>query len=247
MKRKLFPIASILILILLTQNLLAQTTPSATPQTTPTKTKAVQTKRWRRPAVTAPATARPITARPAAVKVDTAKNTDFSLNGQYQFLLSKSRSVNGYKLINPFRLSTVWKSAQDTLRKERAELKKLRATAAAQAQSISVLRGEVKSNELEVNATNAKVDEINFLGISFTKSSFTLMMWSIVGVLAAALAIVIARSGKSILEAKHRTQLYEELSTEYQAFKVKANEKERKLARELQDERNKLDELTGRG
>ncbi|RZK72443.1 MAG: hypothetical protein EOO92_19835, partial [Pedobacter sp.] len=60
------------------------------------------------------------------------------------------------------------------------------------------------------------------------------------------LIIVIARSGKSITEAKHRTQLYNEVADEYQAYKAKSVEKERKLARELQDERNKLDELNGR-
>ncbi|MNR57583.1 hypothetical protein D3C85_1783930 [compost metagenome] len=58
--------------------------------------------------------------------------------------------------------------------------------------------------------------------------------------------IVIARSAKNIKEAKHRTQLYNEVADEYQGYKSKAVEKERKLARELQDERNKLDELNGR-
>jgi hypothetical protein len=41
--------------------------------------------------------------------------------------------------------------------------------------------------------------------------------------------------------------LYNELDEEYKAYKVKSNEKEKKLARELQTERNKLDELLGRG
>jgi len=61
------------------------------------------------------------------------------------------------------------------------------------------------------------------------------------------LAIIILRSAKHIHEAKYRSTLYDEISQEYQNYKVKANDKEKKLARELQDERNKLDELKNRG
>ena len=47
--------------------------------------------------------------------------------------------------------------------------------------------------------------------------------------------------------AKYRTELYDEISNEYQSYKSRTNEKEKKLARELQDERNKLEEYKTRG
>ena len=247
MKRKLFPLASILFLVLFAQNLVAQTQPAATnPQQVPAKAKPITQKKWSSAARQKPVAAGQTAVAPATARVDTVKNTDFSLNGQYQFLLSKSRSINGYKLVNPYRLTAVWKSVTDTLVKERAELIKLKAKVAAQEKTIGSLQTEVKGNETEVNNTNAKIDEINFLGLSFTKSTYNTIVWSIVGILAIALFVVIARSAKNITEAKHRTQLYEEVSAEYQAFKAKSVEKERKLARELQDERNKLDELNSK-
>jgi hypothetical protein len=73
------------------------------------------------------------------------------------------------------------------------------------------------------------------------------MMWGLVIVFGLTAAIVIARSGAHSREAKYRIKLYNELDEEYKAYKVKSNEKEKKLARELQTERNKLDELLGRG
>lgn len=185
--------------------------------------------------------------RQAYQRVDTVKNTDFSLNGQYQFLLSRSRSVNGYKLMNPFRLNAVWKSVTDTVAKARTELSKARAMIAAQADTIKTLRSTVKGSELEVKDTEAKMDEINILGLSVSKGTYNLIVWSIILVLALALFIVIARSAKNINEAKHRTQLYDEISAEYQSYKAKASEKERKLARELQDERNIVEELKNKG
>jgi len=248
MKRKLFPLASILFLVLFAQNLVAQTQPATTnPQQVPVKAKPVPTKKWSSVARKKPIVAGQTPVAPATtVRVDTVKNTDFSLNGQYQFLLSRSRSINGYKLVNPYRLTAVWKSVTDTLAKERAEFVKLKAKVVAQEKTIGGLQTEVKGNETEANNTNAKIDEINFLGLSFTKSTYNTIVWSIVGVLAIALFVVIARSAKNITEAKHRTQLYEEVSAEYQAFKAKSVEKERKLARELQDERNKLDDLNSK-
>ena len=64
--------------------------------------------------------------------------------------------------------------------------------------------------------------------------------------LAAGLAIVICQSGKYRKAATYRTQLYQEVADEFQAHKVKAKDKEMKLARELQDERNKWDDARGR-
>ena len=230
MKQKLF----ILIFIFFAQNLLAQTAvkPSSSKSTIQPNTKSAQ----------------PYTKKPSTYfRIDTAKNTDPSLRGQYQFMLSRSKSINGYKLINPTRLSSLWQSVTDTIRKERIELTKDRSKIVEQQQTITNLQTEVSGKESSLNDSNAKLDEINFLGISFTKGSYQMMVWSIIIILALALFVVIARSTKNILEAKHRTQLYDEISSEYQAYKSKANEQQRKLARELQDERNIIEEMKNKG
>lgn len=179
--------------------------------------------------------------------IDTVKNTDFSLQGQYRFLLSRSRTSYGSKLINPVRLDALWKSVNDTLRKERASLKNASIKVKEQEKEIANLKTEVSGKENSLNETNAKADEISFLGISFTKGTYNALVWSIIGILAIALFVVIARSTKSILDAKHKSQLYDEISAEYQAYKTKSNEQQRKLARELQDERNAMEELRTRG
>lgn len=178
---------------------------------------------------------------------DTVKNTDFSLSGQYNFMLSRSKSLNGYKLINPTRLSSVWKSVNDTLRKERAQLKDALSKIKQQTSSISGLKSNIEEKENTITDVNEKLDEISFLGIGVNKGTYNVIVWSIIVILAVALFVVVARSAKNISEAKHRTQLYDEINTEYQAYKAKANEKERKLARELQDERNAMEELRSRG
>lgn len=178
---------------------------------------------------------------------DTVKNTDPTLNGQYRFMLSRTRtSADGYKMVAGYRLDQLWKSVGDTLRKERAEKKSIQQKLTEQEKTVSYLKTEISGKDASITENTNKVNEIRFLGIPFEKGTYNIIVWSIIGVLALALIIVIARSGKSITEARHRTQLYNEVADEYQAFKAKSVEKERKLARELQDERNKLDELNGR-
>ena len=183
----------------------------------------------------------------AQVSLKDSVTIDPSLQGQYQLMLSKSKTLNGYKLINPSRLSQFWKNVRDTIRTERTKSTTAQQKIATLEKGVSGLKSEISGTESSLAATNAKMDQISFLGIAFSKSSYNMIVWTIIIVLALLLTIIFIRSAKSVQEAKYRTGLYEEVSQEYQAYKVKANDKEKKLARELQDERNKMDELKNRG
>jgi hypothetical protein len=177
---------------------------------------------------------------------DTSK-PDPSLRGKYQEIISKSKTINGYKLVNPARLSSLWKGISDTLATEKKQLRIAKSTIVEQQKTISSLKTQIEGNVTSIANTNAKMDEITFLGISFNKSTYNTIVWTLIIILAIALAIIVFRSAKLLHEAKYRTGLYDEVAQEYQNYKTKANDKEKKLARELQDERNKLEELRSRG
>ncbi len=201
------------------------------------------------PAVPVPAGSKPVATpvkyayvkQPRATAADSALAKDKSLNGQYKYLLTKL-----YHYQEPL-ASALWKNMRDTLNTERTKLKEAQAKLAAQTNDISTLKTDVDAKTQTLSESNAKRDEINLLGIHFTKATYNLVMWGLVLVFGLAAVIVIARSGAHSREAKYRIKLYNELDEEYKTYKAKANEKEKKLARELQTERNKLDELLGRG
>ncbi|WP_413669734.1 hypothetical protein ACEN9X_07260 [Mucilaginibacter sp. Mucisp86] len=193
------------------------------------------------PAVTPPQPAKPVYAQPRATAADSALQKDKSLNGQYQYLLSKL-----YHYQQPL-VAALWKNMKDTLNTERRQLKEAKASLAEQGKNVENLKSDATNKEQALNESNAKRDEISLLGIPFTKATYNLVMWGLVIVFGVVAVIVIARSGAHSREAKYRIKLYEELDEEYKTYKAKANEKEKKLARELQTERNKLDELLGRG
>lgn len=177
------------------------------------------------------------TPAPTTVITQQPVPVDKSLNAQYQDLLTK---VYGYQ--KPF-VSALWKNVTDTINSNRRKLKEAQATITTQAQTIKDLEGDVTEKEESL----AVADSISLLGAAMPKSTYNLIMWGLVIVVGAIAAIVIARSGSNKREASYRTQLYNELEEEFKAYKSKANEKEKKLARELQTERNKVDELMGRG
>jgi len=186
-------------------------------------------------AVTAPVQQRPV------APVQPAAPVDKSLRGQYQYLLTKV-----YNYQQPL-VAALFKNYSDTLHVTRKQLTEAKATLAEQTKTIDTLKASAATKDQSLAQSKAKVDEVSLLGVPLSKSTYNLIMWGLVigfGVIA---AIVIARSGSHSREASYRIKLYNELEEEYKAYKTKANEKEKKLARELQTERNKNDELTGKG
>ncbi len=163
--------------------------------------------------------------------------TDKSLNGQYSFLLTKV-----YHYQQPF-LSAFWKSASDTLKFYRQKQNEANSKLARQNKIIDSLKAQVTNKD---EALSTKVEEITFLGIQMPLSTYNIITWGLVIAFALTALIVISNSGRSRHEAKYRTSLYNELEEEFKTFKTKANDKEKKLARELQTERNKLEELLGK-
>jgi len=183
----------------------------------------------------------PAPVKPAFVPPNPADLKGKKLSDQYQYVISKV-----YHYQQPL-IGAFWKNMVDTLNTERKQLKAAQEKLGVLNKSVSTLQADTASKQQTIKASTERADSINFLGISLSKSVYNVTMLGLVGALALALIIVIATTAKHKHEARYRTSLYEELEEEYKNYKAKANEKEKKLARELQTERNKLDELLGRG
>jgi len=175
-----------------------------------------------------------------------AQKPGTTLARQYQDVVMRSGSYQGFKEIRQDKLDLFWKNISDTLARERALKNEANARIQGSAQSVDQSKIELESVKKQLEESKASVNQINLLGMPMEKSTYSLVMWSIAVLLAAALTFAIYRSNSSLKETRYRTDLYNELSEEFQKHKVNANEKEKKLARELQTERNRIAELTGR-
>ena len=195
--------------------------------------------RYHRPQATAPQQT-PVNNDSASLKdqIDPTQLNSKSLNAQYVYLLSKT-----YHYQQPL-ITAFWKSVSDSIKLIRSQAKGIQAGVN---HTVDSLKASVRAKEQTLTESIAKNDSISLLGIDMSKGTYSMIMICIIVALGVALAIVIGTTAKHKYEAKHRTELYEEIEEDYRNFKAKANEKEKKLARELQTERNKLDELLGRG
>lgn len=201
------------------------------------------------PATTTPATATPAntpaaaqgTPQQPAAYTTTPISTDKSLGGQYQYVLTKI-----YHYQQPM-IAALWHNINDTLKLANTKFKDANTKVLAQSKVIDSLQKDIKTKQQAIDDASNSRDEIGLLGIPLSKTAYNLLMWGLVLGLGVVLLVVILKTTGNSREAKYRTKLYEELSEEFQAYKAKANEKEKKLARELQTERNKVDELMGRG
>ena len=175
-----------------------------------------------------------------------AQKPGTTLAKQYRDVVMRSGSYQGFKEIRQDKLELFWKNISDTLARERALKNEANARIQGSAQSVEQSKIELDSVKKQLEESKASVNQVNLLGMPLEKSTYSMVMWSIAALLAAALAFAIYRSKSSLKEASYRTGLYNDLSEEFQKHKVNANEKEKKLARELQTERNRVAELTGR-
>jgi len=196
---------------------------------------------------TPPPVAKQVQARPAPTfrfrkptHEDTLLMRDKSISGQYKYLLTKV-----YHMQEPF-VTSFYKNMRDTINADRKKLQEAEAKLAAATKTTTDLQSNVSEKEKSLEQSNARVNAINLLGLYIDKGVYNLIMWGLVIALGLTAAIVIYRSGSFSREARYRINLYNELEEEFKNYKAKANEKEKKLARELQTERNKVDELMGR-
>lgn len=186
-----------------------------------------------------PVKVNPVNQIPQPVTGQIAVSTDKSIGGQYQFIMGKV-----YHYQQPM-IATFYKSVQDSLRIQRTNLAAIKNKLSAQTKNLTTLQTDVNSKEQSLNETNAQANSISFLGMPVAKATYNTIMWGLVIALGALAAAVIFLSGSARREAHYRTKLYNDLEEEYKGYKTKANEKEKKMSRDLQTVRNKLEEITG--
>jgi hypothetical protein len=176
----------------------------------------------------------------AETQVPAPAANDNSLNAQYL------RLVDRFSPRQEALISVFWKNALDTLTATRNKLKAAEGKPVIQNKPVDSVAKEQNVEEKPAPVTSVRVERINLFGIELSKTAYNLIVWGLVLIFGLTTFIVIARSGSYSREAKYRIQLYSELEDEFKAYKAKANDKEIKLARELQTERNKLDDLLGK-
>lgn len=171
-----------------------------------------------------------------------AQDTNSGLNPveeDFTNLIEKSNDYQGYKVIDYNELITLKNKTGQYFSTLNEDIIAQKNTIDQQQDQINQLEKDLEATKLDLERVNADKDVITFLGMPFSKGGYMAFMWGIVAILVLALLFFIFRYKQShahTVEARNKLQSTEK---EFDVFREKSLEKEQRLGRLLQDERNK--------
>jgi DNA repair exonuclease SbcCD ATPase subunit len=173
--------------------------------------------------------------------------TDNALSTQFREMKDNANNYQEYKVVKETNLNTFWKNVQDTLAERRQQYIESQNRIQAQQQEISRLTSDVSTRDTQIEEAEGKIANLSVLGMEFNKESFVLFFWIVLAILLVVIAIILYKHRYSRQFAKRKHNDYEALEAEFNDFKTRAREKETRLMRDLQTERNRYEELNQRG
>ncbi|MDX1601899.1 MAG: hypothetical protein R3209_02425 [Salinimicrobium sediminis] len=166
-------------------------------------------------------------------------STETTIDEKFQELITNSNNFKGYKVVDTDQLTTLQKLTSNRIAELKEEIAASKQATDAQEAQMAQLRSDLESMEAQLNTVTSEKDNISFLGMSLSKAGYNTTMWSIIGVLVLALALFVVRFKRSHIHTTEARKNLNELEKEFDAYRVKALEKEQRLGRLLQDEKNK--------
>ncbi|WP_425075121.1 tRNA (guanine-N1)-methyltransferase [Psychroserpens sp. S379A] len=182
-----------------------------------------------------------------------AQNTDESeklslnsgtIDSQFEYVFRKSGNFKGtkgqkYEAVKQAWLFKLKANVLDSLKTTYQELDKTQTVVTTQAKTIDDLNAELANTKTELTNTIAEKDSMQLFGMQMTKPNYSLVLWSIVGVLSALLLFFIYKFRNSNAITKQAKLSLAETEEEFEEHRRIALEREQKVRRQLQDEINK--------
>jgi len=180
----------------------------------------------------------------SAQEDDNLSLNEGTIDNQFEYVLKKSgnfRGTNGqmYEAVKRNDLLTLKANAIDSLKTTYNKLNSSEKTVDSQKNEIEGLKSQLKDTQYNLQATNEEKDSMALFGMQMGKSSYNILMWTIIGVLLVMLLLFIYKYKNSNSLTKDAKFKLEEVETEFEEHRRTALEREQKVRRQLQDEINR--------
>jgi Flp pilus assembly protein TadB len=177
-----------------------------------------------------------------ASQFDVKAQEDAKLSDQYQNMIESSETFEKYKVIPITKVNAFGKILADSI----STLKKSVSSAKNGQQKAEIERDSATSRmeklKTELEEAEVAVDEMPFFGLSMTKTTYNVIMWSIVVILLAGLVIVYIMFMNSFRLTKQAKKDKDLVDQELEDLRKRSHDKQVKIKRELQTALNKLEE-----
>ena len=166
-----------------------------------------------------------------------------TLRERFVVMKAKSQTYGEYKVIKEVVLDGVLKITMDSVKAGRASLRETRDRVSALEIELQNIQATLKQKEASMEEITYDGTHINVMGIPFEKATFVGLVSIVILGLLALLGIIFARLKSQNDSLREKTELIETTNHEFEDYKRKALDRQTKISRELQNERNKLMEI----
>ncbi len=177
-----------------------------------------------------------------AIQFDAFAQEDAKLSEQYQNMVESSETFEKYKVIPIIKVNSFGEVLSDTinnLNQQVSSAKDAQLTAEKERDSAKAQMNDLKA---ELEQARSVVDEMPLFGIPMTKTTYNIVMWSLVVILLAGLVIVYIMFMNSFRLTKQAKRDKERVDEELEDLRKRSHDKQVKIKRELQTALNKLEE-----
>lgn len=164
------------------------------------------------------------------------KNT---LKDQISEAFDGSNSYQDYKVIKKTQLATLRRNILDSVSSLEKNINTLHSEISQQRNEVDSLSSELKNSQQSLANAKQKENGIEVLGINTQKSTYNIVMWSLIVILFFAAAVLFYKFlNTSKITSKAELKLVE-TEIELEEYRQNSIEREQILRRKLQDEINK--------
>lgn len=175
---------------------------------------------------------------------DNRSLSDGTIDEKFDYILRKSgdfRGTNGqmYEAVKRSMILTLRAQTRDSLKTVHKDLSATQAIVKTQAKEITDLKASLTNTQTSLDNTNAEKNSMSLLGMQMSKTSYNVLMWTIIAGLLALLLFFIYKFKNSNTITKKAKYALAEIEEEFEEHRKTALEREQKVRRQLQDEINK--------
>lgn len=178
-----------------------------------------------------------------SAQTETEKETlslnDGTIDNQFEYIIKKSNRYQEYKVVKTNWLYTLKAHTLDSLSALRKDLADTQAIVDTQANEISGLKTNLTDTQGNLDKTNVEKNSMALFGLQMSKTSYNLLMWSIIGALLVLLLLFIYKFRNSNSVTRITKNNLTDIEEEFEEHRRNALEREQKVRRQLQDELNK--------
>ena len=158
------------------------------------------------------------------------------IDAQFESIINESNNYQDYKVVKKVRLNELQRNTENHINGLNEEIQNLENNINSQKASIDSLEEDLTNTQNELAKVNEEKGSISFLGIPLEKGTYN----AIIALLVVGLGFFIMQFKNSNSQTQVAKQNLKIAEDELEELRRKALEKEQKLGRMLQDERNKL-------